>query len=69
MIAHACSKHWKTVFLRCEKLPEVRCTHRRDVSQNLLHIETEMQLEAVIEIAIKFSVLVYSKNKKQNTPK
>ena len=42
-------------FLRCEKLvkklSEVRCTHRLELSQNLTHIETELQLQAVVEIA------------------
>ena len=35
-------------------LPKVRCPHRRDVSQNLRQIETEMHLEAVVEIATNF---------------
>ena len=51
MIAHARSKHSKQFFLRSEKLPELRCTHKPDVSQNLPHIETELQREAVVEIA------------------
>ena len=55
MVAYAYLKHSKTVFLKYEKLPEVRCAHRRDVSQNLPHIKTELQLEAVVEIATNFS--------------
>ena len=55
MIAHACSEYSETVFLRCEKLPEVKCTHRRDMSQNLSHIKTMLQLEAIVEIATNFS--------------
>ena len=55
MIAHACSEYSETVFLRCEKLPEVKCTHRQDMSQNLPHIKTKLQLEAVVEIATNFS--------------
>ena len=44
----------KQLFLWCEKLPEVRCTHRRDVSENLPHIETKLQQEAIVEIATNF---------------
>ena len=54
MIAHASSEHLETVFLRCEKLPKVRCTRRLDLSPNLPHIETALQLEAVVEIALNF---------------
>ena len=45
----------KQLLLRCEKPPEIRCTHGLHLSQNLPLIEIELHLEAVVEIATNLS--------------